>query len=184
MLKRKVGIRFLNSKHTRIFLGDSIKNATSILKRIAKENGWEIESKPDNINGNLVGWYYEIKDFCYIHIDDEDIVDEIRIENLRDHDIECDKELYSYDRLNEAGFSIIQSKDKNVVYSLNNVDELLEESRVSEKYDEKPVIFGNDSLYRIGFIINKIHNHLSSMVIKKYYLEYPFEVYKETNLTW
>ena len=170
MSKRKVGIRFLNSKHTRIFLGDSIKNATSILKRIAKENGWEIESKPDNINGNLVGWYYEIKDFCYIHIDDEDI--------------ECDKELYSYDRLNEAGFSIIQSKDKNVVYSLNNVDELLEESRISEKCDERPVIFGNDSLYRIGFIINRIHNHLSSMVIKKYYLEYPFEVYKETNLTW
>lgn len=184
MGKRKVGIRFLNSKNTRIFIGDSIKNATSVLKKIANDNGWDIESKPDNKNGKLIGWYYGIADFCYIHIDDEDKVDEIKVYNISDHDIECDKELYSYDRMYEAGFEIIQVKDKKVLHSLSDLNELIEEINISKDVNERHVIFGNDKVYRIGFVVNMVHNHLSSMVIKKYYLEYPFNSFEETNIEW
>lgn len=183
MGKRKVGIRLLNSKNTRIFLGDSIKNATVTLKKIAKDNGWEVKSEPDNQNGKLIGWYYSIEDFCSIHID-EDIVDEIKIYDISDHEIECDKELYSYDRLNEAGFEVIQVKDKHVLHALNNIEEIIEEINTSNKAKERPVIFGNDKVYRIGFVVNMVHNHLSSMIIKKYYLDYPFNSYEETNIKW
>lgn len=184
MAKRKVGVRFLNSKSTRIFLGDSIKNATSVLKKIAKDNGWEVESRPDNQEGKLVGWYYSIDDFCCIHIDNEDIVDEIKICNLGDHDIECDKELYSYDNMNEAGFEVIQAKNRSAIHSLNNLDDIIKESESSKGVEERPIIFGNDKVYRIGFIVNMVHSHLSSMVIKKYYMEYPFNSFERTNIEW
>ncbi len=184
MSKRKVGVRLLSHKNIKIFIGDSMKTALISLKKIAKESEVEIQSIPDNENNRLVGWYYNIDNLCMIHIDIDNVVDEIKLYNVDEHEIECDKELYSYDNLNEAGFRIIQLKDKKLRCSLDDVDDLLKEFRRINENKDRAIIFGNDTKCKIGFMIKANNNDLTSMDIKKYYKDYPFVDYKQTGIEW